>query len=205
MASLIQSEEAFTRFIEGFRDERDEVKYEQALSEMAVKGLKSILINFKDVYAFDTDLARAILSSPEDHLPQFDIAAFSKLRMRDPAYADQIADQIQRVHVRFRGLPADTPLRRIGAEHIGRFVMVNGIIVRATAVLPLLIRSAFRCTSCGETILLEQTDQFLRMPSECPSCNRRRGFELIPKESVFIDSQSRSGRRSSRLGSSRAR
>jgi len=185
MASLIQSEEAFTRFIEGFRDERDEVKYEQALSEMAVKGLKSILINFKDVYAFDTDLARAILSSPEDHLPQFDIAAFSKLRMRDPAYADQI----QRVHVRFRGLPADTPLRRIGAEHIGRFVMVNGIIVRATAVLPLLIRSAFRCTSCGETILLEQTDQFLRMPSECPSCNRRRGFELIPKESVFIDSQ----------------
>jgi replicative DNA helicase Mcm len=185
MASLIQSEEAFTRFIEGFRDERDEVKYEQALSEMAVKGLKSILINFKDVYAFDTDLARAILSSPEDHLPQFDIAAFSKLRMRDPAYADQI----QRMHVRFRGLPADTPLRRIGAEHIGRFVMVNGIIVRATAVLPLLIRSAFRCTSCGETILLEQTDQFLRMPSECPSCNRRRGFELIPKESVFIDSQ----------------
>ncbi len=185
MASLIQSEEAFTRFIEGFRDERDEVKYEQALSEMAVKGLKSVVVDFRDVYAFDTDLARAILSSPEDHLPQFDIAAFSKLRMRDPAYADQI----QRVHVRFRGLPAETPLRRIGAEHIGRFVMVNGIIVRATAVLPLLIRSAFRCTSCGETILLEQTDQFLRMPSECPSCNRRRGFELIPKESVFIDSQ----------------
>ena len=185
MASLIQSEEAFTRFIEGFRDERDEVKYEQALSEMAVKGLKSVVVDFRDVYAFDTDLARAILSSPEDHLPQFDIAAFSKLRMRDPAYADQI----QRVHVRFRGLPDDTPLRRIGAEQIGRFVMVNGIIVRATAVLPLLIRSAFRCTSCGETILLEQTDQFLRMPSECPSCNRRRGFELIPKESVFIDSQ----------------
>ena len=185
MASLIQSEEAFTRFIEGFRDERDEVKYEQALSEMAVKGLKSIVIDFRDIYAFDMDLGQAILSNPEDHLPHFDIATFSKLRMRDPAYADHI----QRVHVRFRGLPTDTPLRRIGAEHIGRFVMVNGIIVRATAVLPLLIRSAFRCTSCGETILLEQTDQFLRMPSECPSCNRRRGFELVPKESVFIDSQ----------------
>ncbi len=185
MASLIQSEEAFTRFIEGFRDERDAVKYEQLLSEMVVKGQKSLIIDFKDLYSFDIELARELLSDPEDNLPQFDIAVFSKLRMRDPEYADQI----KRVHVRFRGLPGETPLRRMGAEHIGRLVMVNGIIVRATAVLPLLIRSAYRCLSCGEMILLEQTDQFLRTPSECPSCNRRRGFELVPKESVFIDSQ----------------
>ncbi len=185
MASLIQSEEAFTRFIEGFRDERDAVKYEQSLSEMVVKGQKSLIVDFKDLYAFDIELARVLLSDPEDHLPQFDISVFSKLRMRDPEYADQI----KRVHVRFRGLPGETLLRRMGAEHIGRLVMVNGIIVRATAVLPLLIRSAYRCMSCGEMILLEQTDQFLRTPSECPSCNRRRGFELVPKESVFIDSQ----------------
>ncbi len=185
MASLIQSEEAFTRFVEGFRDERDVVKYEQALSEMVVKGQKSIVVEFRDLYAFDIELAREVLSNPEDHLPHFDIAIFSKLRMRDPEYADEV----KRVHVRFRGLPAETPLRRIGAEHIGRLIMVNGIIVRATAVLPLLIRSAYRCTSCGEMILLEQTDQFLRTPTECPSCNRRRGFELVPKESVFIDSQ----------------
>ena len=185
MSRLLQSEEAFTRFIEGFRDERDAVKYEQSLSEMVVKGQKSLIVDFKDLYAFDTELARELLSDPEDHLPQFDIAVFSKLRMRDPEYADQI----KRVHVRFRGLPGETPLRRIGAEHIGRLVLVNGIIVRATAVLPLLIRSAYRCMSCGEMILLEQTDQFLRTPSECTSCNRRRGFELVPKESVFIDSQ----------------
>lgn len=185
MASLIQSEEAFTRFIEGFRDERDAVKYEQALSEMVVKGQRSIVVNFRDLYAFDTELARELLSNPEDQLPRFDIAIFSKVRMRDPEYADQV----KRFHVRFRGLPAETPLRRLGAEHIGRLIMVNGIIVRATAVLPLLIRSAYRCTSCGEMILLEQTDQFLRTPTECPSCNRRRGFELVPKESVFIDSQ----------------
>lgn len=185
MSRLIQSEEAFTRFIEGFRDEREAVKYEQSLSEMVVKGQKSLIVDFKDIYAFDTELARELLSDPEDHLPQFEIAVFSKLRMRDPEYADQI----KRVHVRFRGLPGETPLRRIGAEHIGRLVLVNGIIVRATAVLPLLIRSAYRCVSCGEMILIEQTDQFLRTPSECPSCNRRRGFELVPKESVFIDSQ----------------
>ncbi|RLG93916.1 hypothetical protein DRO27_05515, partial [Candidatus Bathyarchaeota archaeon] len=71
MASLIQSEESFTRFIEGFRDEKDEVKYEQALSEMAVKGEKSFTIDFKDVYSFDSDLARTTLEAPGDHFPQF--------------------------------------------------------------------------------------------------------------------------------------
>jgi replicative DNA helicase Mcm len=185
VASLIQSEEAFTRFIEGFRDEKDEVKYEQALSEMAVKGQKSLSIDFKDLYAFDPDLARTTLEAPGDHLPQFSIATFQKLRIRDPAYADTIRG----VNVRFRALPAETALRRIGAEHIGCLVMVTGIIVRATNVQPFILKAAFTCGQCGETILLDQTDQFLKTPRECPSCSSRRGFELNPKESVFIDSQ----------------
>jgi len=185
LASLIQSEQSFTRFIEGFRDERDEVKYEQAISEMAVKGQKSFVIDFKDLYAYDPDLARVTLEAPGDHLPQFNIAAFQKLRIRDPAYADQIRG----VNVRFRALPAETALRRIGAEHISRLVMVSGIIVRASNVQPFILKAAFMCGQCGETILLDQTDQFLKTPRECPSCSSRRGFELIPKESVFIDSQ----------------
>lgn len=185
MSSLVQSEEAFTRFIEGFRDERDVVKYEQALSEIAVKGNKSLVVNFKDLYSYDPDLARLVLDSPTDNIPHFSIAAFSKLRMRDPAYADEI----ERVHVRFRALPTEVPLRRIGAEHISRLVMVNGIIVRATNVQPFILKAAYMCGQCGETILLDQNDQFLKTPRQCPSCKSRRGFELIPKESVFIDSQ----------------
>ena len=185
MSYLTNSEEAFTRFIEGFRDERDEVKYEQSISEMAVKGQKSIVVDFKDVNSFDTEFARQILDNPKDYLPHFDIVAFSKLRMRDPIYADEI----KRVHVRFRGLPTETLLHRIGAEHIGRLIMVNGIIVRATKVQPFITKAAFLCSQCGETILLEQTDQLLKTPRECPSCNSRRRFNHVPTESVFVDSQ----------------
>jgi len=185
VARLVSAEEAFNRFMEGFRDAQGATKYEHAVSEMAVKGLKSLIIDFQDLYAFDAELAQSVLANPEDHLPQFDAAVLSKLRMRDREYAEAIRE----VHVRLRGLPAETPLRRIGAEHIGRLVMVNGIIVRATAVTPFLMKAAFRCTSCGEMTYLEQTSQYMRTPTECPSCNRRRGFELVPKESVFIDSQ----------------
>jgi replicative DNA helicase Mcm len=185
MTSLIHPEEAFTRFIEVYRDENDNVKYEQAISELSIKGLKSIFVDFKDIYSFDQELARNLLENPEDYIKHFDEAAMIKLRIRDPEYATQIHN----IHVRLRGLPAETPLRRIGAEQIGKLVVLNGIIVRATAVYPLIIKSVFRCVSCGESINLEQSNQFLRTPQECPSCNRRRGFELSPKESIFINSQ----------------
>ena len=181
----MQSEEAFTRFIEEFRDESEDVKYEQALSEIAIKGQKSLVIKFMDLYNFDPELARLALNNPEDHLPHFDIAAYAKLRMRDPIYAEQI----KHVYVRFQNLPSDIPLRRIGSDHISHLIMINGIIVRASAVQPYITKAAFRCTSCAELILLDQTDQFLKTPKECPSCNSRKGFELVPKESVFIDTQ----------------
>ena len=35
MTSLIHPEEAFTRFIEVYRDENDNVRYEQAISELS--------------------------------------------------------------------------------------------------------------------------------------------------------------------------
>ncbi len=182
---LISAEAAFTRFIESFKDTEGATKYEEALSELAVKGLKSLIVDFHDLYSFDAELARNVLTNPDELLPQFDTAAFQKLRMRDREYGDQIGE----VHVRVRDLPAETPLRRIGAVHIGKLLMASGIIVRATSVMPLLMKAAFRCTACGEMAYIEQTSEYLRTPTECTSCNRRRGFELVPKESVFIDSQ----------------
>ena len=185
MSNLIQSEETFIKFIEGFKDESGKVKYEHALNEMAVKREMSLIVDFKDLYSFDPEFAKEVLVRPSFHLTQLNIAAFSKLRLRDYEYSDQI----KHVNVRFRDLPIETPLRGIGAKDIGHLVMLKGIVVRAMEIKPHLTRSAFRCTSCGEMIILEQTDQFLRIPKECPSCSRKRGFDLVTEESSYIDFQ----------------
>jgi replicative DNA helicase Mcm len=184
-SKLISADEAFTRFIESFKDDRGALKYEQALQEMIVEGLRSLIVDFHDLYSFDAELAKNVLENPGDYLPTFNEVIQSKLRMRDREYAEAVKE----IHFRLRSLPHETPLRRIGADHIGKLVMVNAIIVRATAVTPLLMRAAFQCNSCGETTYIEQTSQYMRTPPECPSCNRRRGFELVHEESVFIDSQ----------------
>ena len=185
MARQESMEGAFIRFIEDHVDDDGELVYEQAISEMVVKGEKSLLINFTDLYGFDAELGRMILDNPKTHSALFASVVRSKLRTRDPLYAESLDS----VNIRYRNLPADTQLRRIGSVHISHLVMVHGIIVRASSVTPLVIRATFRCSVCGEFNHLEQSGQTLMKPQKCISCDNRKGFELVPKESLFIDSQ----------------
>ncbi len=185
MTIQVSKEEAFTRFIEDYEDDEGVLTYEQAISEMVVRGDKSLVINFTHLYGFDMDLARSVLDDPESLAPIFATVIRSKLRTRDPIFAESL----NRVNVRFRSLPADTHLRRIGSDNIAHLVMVNGIVVRASSITPLVIRATFRCPVCGEMNHLEQSGQTLMKPQKCLACDNRKGFELVPKESVFIDSQ----------------
>jgi len=178
-------EEAFTRFIEDFIDNQERYKYDQAISEMPGKDTKSLVIDFTDLYGFDMELARNILDDPESLTPIFESVVRSKLRTRDPLYAESL----DRVNVRYRNLPAETPLRRIGAEHISRLIMVHGIIVRSSSVTPLVVRATFRCPVCGELNHIEQSGQTIQKPQKCIACDNRKGFTLVPRESLFIDSQ----------------
>ncbi|HEX9914324.1 MAG TPA: hypothetical protein VGB32_05335, partial [Candidatus Bathyarchaeia archaeon] len=121
MARLDTFEEAFTRFIEDFLDGQKRFKYDQYISEMVVKGSKSLVIDFTDIYSYDMDLARAILEDPESLTPTFSSVVRGRLRTRDPMFAESL----NRVNVRYRNLPAATPLRRIGSDHVSRLIMVS--------------------------------------------------------------------------------
>jgi replicative DNA helicase Mcm len=185
VARLEAFEEAFTRFIEDFLDGQERYKYDQYVSEMVVKGSKSLVIDFTDIYSYDMDLARAILDDPEGLTPIFSSVVRGRLRTRDPMFAESL----NRVNVRYRNLPAATPLRRIGSDHVGRLIMVSGIIVRASSMTPMVVKATFRCPACGELNNIEQSGQILARPQKCIACDNRKGFELVPKESVFIDCQ----------------
>ncbi|MBE0633171.1 minichromosome maintenance protein MCM, partial [Candidatus Bathyarchaeota archaeon] len=185
MAQLESVEQSFTQFIEDFTDKEGRFKYDQEISELSVKGEKSFVIDLTDLYSFDMDLAQMILEDPEGNTPIFTTVIRSKLRTRDPIYAESL----KRINIRYRNLPADTQLRKIGSDHIGRLVMLHGIIVRASAITPLVMRATFMCSVCGELNHLEQSGVTLQRPQKCLACDNRKSFELVPKESVFIDSQ----------------
>lgn len=185
MARLESVEQSFTQFIEDFTDDSGDFKYDQRISELAVKGEKSFIIDFTDLYSFDMDLAQLIMDDPEGNTSIFTTVVRSKLRTRDPIYAESL----KRINIRYRNLPAETQLRKLGSDHIGRLVMIHGIIVRASSITPLVTRATFMCPVCGELNHVEQGGQTLQKPQKCLACDNRKNFELVPKESVFLDQQ----------------
>jgi replicative DNA helicase Mcm len=154
---------------------------------MAVAGGTSLTVDFEDLLTSDSDFADTLLEKPDDILVHVKHAAFAQLQIEEPEYAERV----EAVTVRFRGLPETTPLRTLGSDHIGRLVMVEGIIVRASPVKPLVIEAAFKCKRCETVTRVSQSGPFLSFPVACgqPDCNRRGPFIFIQEASKFIDSQ----------------
>ena len=171
------------RFQEFFKTE----KYRRSLSQMAIAGKSSVIVEFEDLLAFDQNLAEKILEEPEEYLTHANNAAYAQLQIEDPEYAEKN----ETINVRIVHLLEATPLRKLGSAHIGKLVMIEGIVVRSTPVRPMVMQAAFRCKRCGEITRVEETGQFLRAPFVCsnPSCRAKGPFDFIQEESTFVDSQ----------------
>ncbi len=170
------------RFLELFKTE----KYRQRISQLAVTGKTSLIVDFEDILTFDHRLADELLEKPEEYLKHADNAAQNQLGIEAPEYAEK-----QKITVRIVKLLEATPLRKLGAAHIGKMAMVEGIVVRSTPVRPMVMRAAFKCRGCGNITYVDQYGPFLKAPFACtdPSCRRKGPFDFIQEESAFIDSQ----------------
>ena len=178
--------ERLQNFLKSFLSEEGVPIYRQRISQMATSGSKFLLIDFEDLLTFDEPLARDLIEKPEEYLKHADDAAWNQLKIEDPEYAEKI----KKVRTRFRNLPEAAPLRVLGSEHIEKLIIVNGILVRATPVQPMLITAAFKCR-CGNINYVEQTGVLLKTPPVCdnPACRRAGPFDFVEDESTFINSQ----------------
>jgi replicative DNA helicase Mcm len=184
MTEEIEVADPQERFLELFKTE----KYRQKISQLAVAGKTSLIVEFEDVLAFDQSLADELLEKPDEYIEKHACnAAYQQLAIEDAEYAKKV----EKVSVRIVRLLEATPLRKLGAAHIGKLVMVEGIVVRSTPVRPMVMRASFKCKRCGEPTLIDQSGPFLRAPFQCrnPQCGSKGPFEFVQEESQFIDSQ----------------
>ncbi len=171
-----------------FEDFLKQDKYRERISQIAIANIASITVDFEDLMVFDMTLAENLREKPDEYLAYMNRAAYAQLEIEDSEYAARI----EGVTVRFRSLPEPTHLRMLGAANIGKLVMVEGIIVRATPVQPQVMRAAFKCKRCGETAYIDQAGPFLKAPLKCevPHCASKGPFEFVQEGSTFIDYQS---------------
>jgi len=147
---------------------------------------RSLYVDYWDIDEADSKLAELILEQPykaiynaEEALRNVGSAAENKLRL----------------HLRLTNLPDTNKIiiRKIRANHLGKFMAIDGLVKKRTEVRPKLLVGAFQCMKCGAVIKVEQEEDILKEPSECHEdqggCGRVSSFKLLPTLSQFIDSQ----------------
>ena len=183
MARELATVDPQERFLEFFK----KGKYRQKISQIGITGRESITVDFEELFGFDQRLAERLLEKPDDFLQHAGNAAYAQLGIEDAEYASKL----EKLTVRIVNLLGKEQLRKLGSKQMGKLVMIEGIVVRATPVRPMVMNAAFRCKRCGTINQVEQTGQFLKAPPVCasPDCGRDGPFEFVQDESTFIDSQ----------------
>ncbi|MBI2545099.1 MAG: minichromosome maintenance protein MCM [Candidatus Aenigmarchaeota archaeon] len=161
-----------SNLIEKFVDFLNEY-YKDELVQAANEGKKSINVDFSKLEQFDVDIADYLLENPAETIP----TAQKAVKQIDVGYLDE------GFRLRFFNLPENRNIRirNVRAEHIGKLIVVDGIVRRASEVRPEVSEAIFQCVECGSNMTMIQVERTIRPPMECenPACKNRRAFRLV--------------------------
>jgi len=183
--------ERFKDFLRNFRDRSGELKYIQRLRRMINFNQSSLVVDYPDIYRYDTELAEALIERPDDVIKSAGDAIRELVAQEDPEYAERK----KRFVPRFVNLFETIRIRDIRSEHVGRLVQIDGVITRMLPVKSKLVRAVFLHDKCGATFQWPPGDagfieERLEKPPYCPVCGESGGrFILLKEKSEYIDYQ----------------
>lgn len=174
-------------FLKTFKDLRNELKYRTLVSQLPARNGISIIVDYPDLLAYNTEISTNLEKEPGLYLKAFDEAAVEALSIEDPVYADKVRKEI---HVRIRELTDPVSLRDVSKLQLNTLIMVRGMVVRSSELRPMAVIAAFRCTNQHLTFV-EQSGVALKRPIKCETegCGENKNFELDELKTEFIDFQ----------------
>ncbi|MEM0481147.1 MAG: minichromosome maintenance protein MCM [Candidatus Aenigmatarchaeota archaeon] len=151
----------FLDFIEEF--------YLNELGKIKLQNLKKLEIDFSKLQLFDVELAEIFINYPEEVLSIFEEALYE--------YEPELKDKVR---IRFFNFPKvlETKIGNLRSEHLGKLVIVDGIVKRASEVRPEIYEAIFQCIECKNLISVIQTERAIKKPIKCPRCDGRT-FEMV--------------------------
>jgi replicative DNA helicase Mcm len=151
------------------------------LKRVVSTGQKSLVVEYDEIVKFDSALAKYLLNEPAKVFEE----------------ANRILEGISRVpglRLRVKSLGESEDIRNLRSFHLGKFIQVEGIVVRASSVRPEIKIATFRCKRCGEEYRREQMGDYITSPIFCenPDCKARGAgaFEIVLESTEFRDWQS---------------
>ncbi len=180
-------QERFEEFLRTYKDEHGTKVYWPKCQQMSLNDETSLLVDFQDLVSFDNVFAVLASENPQKFLADASSALLSILGTDDPDYVEKL--DVSTIKIRIINYSEHVPLRHIRSKHIGKLIQINGILMRASEVKPLLVEAVFRCRVCGQDIPQTQEEGRYTEPPLCPTCGKKTAMRLIPEQSRFIDWQ----------------
>ena len=172
-------------FIKGFTDLSNRPKYRARLVNAIQRNTNSIVVDFQDIFRFDSNLAIELTNNPIKYLDTFSKAALDILKQEDPDYAKKVEKFFV---VRLRNLPEKFPLRKLDVNLLGKLASITGIVVRVSEIKPYMLEAAWVCPEEHITMVV-QKERLLRKPVKCIECDEEEYFKLEELKSVYINHQ----------------
>lgn len=190
---------AILRFLRHFRDPQrvpdgtsngdavmDEGKYMRAVHQIIeLDGGESLDVDAHDVFDYDPDLYGKMLRYPLEVLAIFDIVLMDLVARIDPLFEKHI-------QTRIHNLKSSVSMRNLNPSDIEKMVLVKGMIIRCSSIIPEVKEAIFRCLICGhfsEPIMVDRGR--INEPSRCgrPECLATRSMTLVHNRCRFADKQ----------------
>jgi Predicted ATPase involved in replication control, Cdc46/Mcm family len=164
-------------------------KYRIRLQQLWLNSNKCLCVDFLDLILLDIGIANSLLDKPTEYLHYLAMAAYTQLCIEDPVFSAKVNEK--QIQVKIGRLESSESLRTLGAEQLGKLVMVEGVVISATPIKPAVEVAAFICQKCGSLNLIQQSGQFMQSPGICmaPDCGGNGPFTFDSEQSVFVDSQ----------------
>jgi replicative DNA helicase Mcm len=152
--------------------------YKAKLLKKIRKGEKFLVIDFSELLKFSHELADELLEHPEEVIKAGELAI----------QEFDLPENMGNFRMRFKNLPETQKImiRNIRSEHIGKLLVMNGVVRQKSDVRPQVTAARFECPNCGNIINVLQLDTQFKEPTRC-GCGRKGKFRLLSKE--LVDAQ----------------
>ncbi|MDI6729910.1 MAG: minichromosome maintenance protein MCM, partial [Thermodesulfovibrionales bacterium] len=162
--------------------------YWEDIIELSIKypEKRSLLITFTDIDVFDPTIADMLLEDPGS------IIDATTQALRGISIPSGVT--LDEAYVRVIKSHRSIKIKHIRYEHIGKFISIEGLVVKATEVRPRIVEAAFECPFCHHIFSVMQSGQQFKEPVECEQesggCGRKvQRFITRADMSQFVNAQ----------------
>lgn len=174
-----------------YNDNDIRIYYLLKIKEIYETNYHTLCVDGKHIFDFDEKLYNQLICFPTEIIPIMDKVAtdayFKYVTTQDPEFTGN--NEIQPITIKFTNLRKLSRMRDLEPNDIDKLIMISGIVIRTSEVIPQMKEAYFKCSLCHKVEYCEIERNNIIEPADCKNCKSKFSFDLQHNRSLFHDKQ----------------